>query len=94
MILHELSDLGRMPEIRNLPVRAAVLAINRSHIRVAQADRRLDQRIKHTLQIECRAADDFEHVGGSRLLLQRFAQLVQQASVLDGDDGLVREVGD
>ena len=43
---------------------------------------------QHRLQIEGRAADDLEHVGGGGLLLQRFAQLVEQARVLDGDDGL------
>ena len=46
------------------------------------------------LQIERRAADDLEHVGGGGLLLQRFAQLVEQARVLDRDDGLVGEVFD
>ena len=63
-----------------------------SHIRLAQPGGRLDQRIEHGLQIERRAADDLEHVGGGGLLLQRFAQLVEQARVLDGDDGLRGEV--
>jgi hypothetical protein len=36
-------------------------------------------------QIERRAADDLEHVGGGRLLLQGFAQLVQQPRVFDSD---------
>ena len=40
------------------------------------------------MQVERRAADDLEHVGGGGLLLQRFTQLVEQARVLDGDDGL------
>ena len=31
-----------------------------------------DKRIKHGLEIEGRAADDLEHVGGGGLLLQRF----------------------
>jgi hypothetical protein len=44
------------------------------------------------LQIECRPADDLEHVGGGGLLLQRLAQLVEQPSVLDGDDGLACKV--
>ena len=35
-----------------------------------------------------------EHVGGGGLLLQQFAQLVEQAGVLDGDDGLGGEVLD
>ena len=49
-------------------------------------------RIKYGLQVEGRAADRLEHVGGGGLLLQRFAQLVEQARVLDGDDGLAGEV--
>src|SRR5262249_46104042 len=35
-----------------------------------------------------------EHIGSGRLLLQRLAQLVEQAGVLDSDDGLVGEVLD
>ena len=53
-----------------------------------------DERLQHGLQIEGRAADDLEHVGGGGLLLQRFAQLVEQPCVLDGDDGLRGEVLD
>ena len=67
---------------------------DRRYVRLAQPRRRLDQRIEHRLQIEGRAADDLEHVGGGGLLLQRFAQLVEQAGVLDGDDGLGGEVRD
>src|SRR5262245_4027705 len=55
---------------------------------------RLDKRVKHRLQIEGRAADDLEHVGGCGLLLQRFAQLVNQTGVLDRDNGLSSEVLD
>ena len=51
------------------------------------------------LKIEGRAADDLEHVGGRGLLLQRFAQIVgalaqfvEQAGILDGDDGLGGEI--
>ena len=58
------------------------------------AAQRFDERIEHGLQIEGRAADHLEHVGGGGLLLQRFAQLIEQARVLDGDDGLGGEVRD
>ena len=34
-------------------------------------------------------AADLEYVGGGCLLLQRFAQLVEQPRVLDGDHGLI-----
>ena len=58
-----------------------------SHSRAADSTKR----VEHRLQIEGRAADDLEHVGGGGLLLQRFAQLVEQARILDGDDGLLRQ---
>src|SRR5215471_16089094 len=61
---------------------------------VAKSNGRLDQRIEHRLQVEGRAADDLEHIGGGGLLLQRFAQLVEQPHVLDGDYGLIREIND
>jgi hypothetical protein len=63
-------------------------------IGLAQPRRRLHERNKHRLQIEGRAADDLEHVGGGGLLLQRLSQLVKQAGILDSDDGLLGEIGD
>src|SRR5262249_23560396 len=42
---------------------------NSRGVRVAQLRRALDQRFQQRLQIEGRAADDLEHVGGGRLLL-------------------------
>ena len=52
------------------------------------------------MQVECRAADDLEHVGGGGLLLQRFGKffgallhLVEQPHVLDRDHRLVGEGG-
>src|SRR6516225_9925690 len=43
---------------------------NNSLIRLAKSDSRLCQRIEHCLQIEGRAADDLEYIGGGGLLLQ------------------------
>src|SRR6266568_3196008 len=60
-------------------------------IRVAKAGCRLSKRIEHRLQVESRAADDLEHVGRGGLLLQRLAQLVKKADVLDGNHRLVGE---
>ena len=45
-------------------------AMSASHSRAAD----FDQRVEHRLQIEGRAADDLEHVGGGGLLLQRSAR--------------------
>jgi hypothetical protein len=44
------------------------------------------------LQIEGRAADQLEHIGRGGLLLQRLAQLVEQAGIFNGDDCLGGEV--
>ena len=64
----------------------------------AELDGGGDQRIEHRLQIERRAADDLEHVGGRGLHLQRLGEvararlhLVEQPHVFDRDDGLVGE---
>ena len=45
-------------------------------------------RVKYGLKIAGRTTNNLEHIGGCGLLLQRLAQLVEQARVLDGDDGL------
>src|SRR5450631_4231176 len=67
-------------------------------IRLTQCNRRPNESRKHGLQIESRAADDLEHVGGGGLLLQRFGQitsarlhLIKQACVLNRDHSLVCE---
>ena len=39
-------------------------------VRLAKSRGRFDQRVEHGLQIEGRAADDLEHIGGGGLLLQ------------------------
>src|SRR6516162_11569148 len=38
--------------------------------------------------------DDLEHIGGGGLLLQRFAQLVEQPPILNGNHSLGGEIGD
>ena len=91
MLAHELVEFARIAVARDIGVGVAFRTMDRCHVGLAQSGRRLDQRIEHRLQIEGRAADDLEHVGGGGLLLQRFAQLVEQPRVLNGDDGLIGE---
>ena len=64
----------------------------------ANPRRALDDRIEHRLHVGGRAADDAEHFGGRRLMLQRLAQFriallqfLEQPHVLDGDHRLVGE---
>ena len=68
-------------------------------IGLAQLRSRLREHVEHGLQIARRAADDLSTSAGRGLLLQRLGQLtctrllgLEQARVLDGDDGLVGEI--
>src|SRR4029078_236824 len=54
----------------------------------------LQQGSKHRLQLAGRRTDDLEDVSGGRLLLERFAQLAEQARVFDGNNGLRSKVCD
>src|SRR5262249_49788981 len=53
----------------------AVRTPNGRVVGAAQLPRGLDQRFQHRLQIEGGAAEDLEHVGGGRLVLQRDGKL-------------------
>ncbi len=52
-----------------------------------------DDRFEHWLRIEGRPADDVKHFRSGGLLRQRFAQLVEQASILNGDQRLIGKGG-
>ena len=60
----------------------------------AKPRRALDQSVENGLKLECRAADNLQHVGGRGLLLEGLAEFVEQASVLYGDHRLRSEVLD
>ena len=86
----------------------AVPPVDISKRGVADADGLTKHGFKYGLNITGRAADNLEYLRRRRLLLQRLrevsgalaevvgalAQLVQQSRILDGDDGLLREVLD
>src|SRR5262249_37056136 len=79
---------------RRVPVDSVFQADDRHHMCFAKSRSGFNQRVEYGLQIEGRAADDLENVGGGGLLLQRLAQLVEQAGVLDRYDGLGGEIRD
>jgi hypothetical protein len=72
----------------------AVPLTNMPKISLAKGHRRLNKRVEHCLQVECRSADDLEDLGCCGLLPQRLAQLVEQASVLNRNDSLSSEIRD
>ena len=65
-----------------------------SMISFAQPGSRFGQCVEYRLQVERRATDDFEHICGSRLLLQRFTQLVEQPDIFNRDHCLTCEILD
>src|SRR5262249_24598625 len=87
----ELSDCagrGNLPMMRD---KAKIIAKDLPDgrvMRIAQARCRLDQRIEYFLHVERRPADDLQNIGGSGLLFQGLAELVEQAGVLNSDNGL------
>src|SRR5262249_38218930 len=75
----------------NKPILIAALGSYRCQVGFTQPGRRFNKCIEHGLQIEGRAADNLEHIGGGCLLLERFTQLIKQTRVFDSDDGLRSE---
>src|SRR5262249_45099488 len=59
----------------------------------ANSRRVLQYGAKDGPELARRTIDDAQHLGSGRLLLQRFAQLVEQARVLDGDQRLIGKGG-
>ena len=92
-MLHIFFKLLRITESRGESVKSVVATLSyKGLLRLAQLSRRFSQGSQNALQVESRAANDLQHVSSSCLLLKRFAQLTQQARVLDSDDGLRGEV--
>ena len=93
-----LMNLGPVAEAGGPMQVVAVTLEQPGMVGLAQPGDRFHQRIEHGLQIEGRAADHLQHVGGGGLLLQRLLQvigarlnLVEQPHVLDGDQRLIRK---
>src|SRR5215470_4612330 len=84
--------LARKTVVRAIPIQITLMHRDSALIGRAKPGSRFDERVEHHLEVESRAADDLEHVGGGCLLLKGLAQLVEQPCVLDGDDGLCGKV--
>src|SRR5262245_39702454 len=91
-------ELGRVTVSFREEEHPVLLPTYRGVVGAAQVASRFNERLQYRLEIEGRAADDLEHIGGGGLLLQRFAQLVrarlhlvEQPHVLDRDHRLVGE---
>ena len=90
--------LGRKGDARHRPVDLAVAGGKMSVFGATEPRRGIDERVENRLQIECRAADDFQHVAGRGLAFEQFLQIArafaqfgQEPRVLDRDDRVVGE---
>ena len=70
VLFDEFLELWRRIDGRHRLQQLAVEAEDECFLRLAEPRRAFDEGIEHGLQVEGRAADDFEHVGGRGLLLQ------------------------
>src|ERR1700675_1400938 len=83
---------------REITVAIPVPQADRSSGGAAEFNGRGDQGVEHGLQIEGRAADDLEHVGGGSLLVQCLRKVAgsrlnfgEHPHVLNRDHGLIGE---
>src|SRR5262249_40663700 len=88
MIAEVLLEFRRKPIACDTWIGFVLRPVDRCAVCITQSRSRLDQGIQYRLKIESGAADDLKHIGGGGLLLERFAQLVEQPGGLAGDDGL------
>jgi hypothetical protein len=63
--------------MRPIAINIAVAKADRAALTANQPDPGRNQRVKHRLQIERRAADHLQHVGGRGLLLQRLGEVIR-----------------
>src|SRR5262249_47641580 len=92
VLFHELFKFSGKSVAGYLAVHFTELAVDRSHFGFAQPGCRLDQRIENNLKIKSGAADDLQHIRSGGLLLQLFAQFIQQPCILNRDDGLIGKI--
>ena len=96
--IYELPELGAHVVGCRRPEEFAVKPENERPLRFAEPDGVLGHRVEHGLQVEGGTADHLQHLARRRLPGEHVGQiavprfeLLEQADVLDGDDGLVGE---
>src|SRR5262249_28005831 len=91
---HKVLLTRRNVEVRRRPQHLTIEAQDMSAVGAAQPACAFGKGLEHCLQIERRTADDVEQLAGCCLLIERFAQFVEQACVFNGDHRLRGESGD
>src|SRR5215472_3543946 len=89
MLLDVFLQFGREAITRSDAIDVAVTEEDAAPFSLAKSRPRLRKSVQHDLEIERRTANNLENICGGGLLLQGFAQFIEQPRVLDGDDSLV-----
>src|SRR5262249_43527832 len=92
--LYMFNDFPGIAVDRGQIVGIAPLTCDGGNIRFTKTGRRFSQRVENPRQIEGCAANDFEHIGGGGLFVPWLAPLVEESSILYGNDCLGGEVRD
>src|SRR5262249_44066795 len=71
----------RYAELRNNPGGVTLDSVQKSEFSVAEACRVRQHGLEHRLKLARRTADDLQHLGGCRLLLQRLGEFLLQLGV-------------
>src|SRR5262249_57181065 len=87
MVRHPIPELRGSGVVRNHAEGLAVEAVDESKAGAAKAHRTLGYGLKYRPQIEGRAADHFEQIGGGGVLLEGFSPLVWGGGGFDGGGG-------
>ena len=95
----ELLRLRRKAALRDHLKDVVLPAVHHRLVGAAEAGHCLHESVEHRLEVNGGVADDLEHVGGRRLLLEGFLQIaalglyvMEQPRVLDSNDGLSGEI--
>src|SRR5262245_61826667 len=75
-MLYDLEPFGRVSATRRHAIDIAVLPVHQTSVGTAEANSALEQAFQNRLQVEGRAANDLEHVGGGGLLLKRIREFL------------------
>jgi hypothetical protein len=74
---------------RHNPESVSIVQIECAELGVAKLCSVGEHCLEHRLQFTGRRADDLEYIGSGGLLLEGFAQLIEEADVFDGNHSLV-----
>src|SRR5262249_31574181 len=96
ILLNVISEFLGSSEVCSPPMDLAVKPQNETGVRATEPSSVFDESFKHRLEIECRAAYDFQNFAGRGLLFQCLGevtvpdlQLFEQPHILDGNHCLI-----